>query len=446
MTLATPFARRILFHNARVVDPASGTDHAMGWVLIEGATILDLGTGTFTGFTAESIDCGGKVLCPGLIDSRVHLGEPGAAQKETIAGACATAVASGITTLIAAPDTNPPIDSVEMLEFVARRARRTRLAKVESQAALTRGCQGRDMTEMGLLAEAGALAFGDGPHALADAATLRRALAYASTWDLLVTQMPQDVSLTAGIAMTAGETALRLGLKGQPREAEVLQLDRDLRLAAMTGARYHAAGLTTAAALDSLRRAKDDGLRVTADATPIHALMTDIDVGTWRTFAKLYPPLRPAEDREAVIAALADGTLDILTSDHRPQDQESKRLPFAQAEFGAIGIDTLLSLVLKLVKAGHLDLIAALRTVTANPARVYGLPGGRLAKGAPADLILFDPDRAWRIDEASLLSTSKNTPFDGQPAEGRTLLTLVDGRPVFAAPGWDLAARSTAPG
>lgn len=442
MSVATPFARRILFGNARVVDPASGTDDPAGWVLIEGETILDVGSGDFTGFTAETVDCGGEILCPGLIDSRVHLGEPGAAQKETIAGACQTAVASGITTLIAAPDTDPPIDTVETLEFVARRARRTRLAKVEAHAALTRGCLGRDMTEMGLLAEAGAVAFGDGPHAIADAATLRRALAYASVWGLPVCQMPQDVSLSAGAVMTAGETALRLGLKGAPPEAEVLQLDRDLALVAMTGARYHVAALTTAAAVASLRRAKDAGLRVTADATPIHALMTDIDVGAWRTFAKLYPPLRAEADRVALLDGLADGTIDILTSDHRPQDQESKRLPFAQAEFGAVGIDTLLALVLKLVKGGHLDLLRALATVTANPARVYGLPGGRLAKGAPADLLLFDPDRAWRIDENSLLSTSKNTPFDGQPAEGRALFTLVDGRPVFAAPGWHPSDRA----
>lgn len=422
--------QRILLHNARIIDPATDRDLPVGWVLVEGGTIVDSGAGEYTGFTAQSIDCRGKILCPGLIDSRVHLGEPGAEHKETIAGACRTAVASGVTTLIALPDTDPPIDSVELLEFVARRARRQQSAKVFSHATVTKGLNGRDMAEMGLLAEAGAVAFSDGGNCVADAAVMRRALAYAGTWDLLLCQHPEEPSLAKDGQIAVGEVALRLGLKGIPAEAEAMLLDRDFWLLRMTGARYHAARISTRMGVDALRRAKQEGLKVSADTAPAYFLMSTQDIGDWRTFAKLSPPLRSQEDRAAVIEGLADGTIDIIASDHRPQDQDVKRLPFGQAAFGAVGIDTLLPLVLKLVKSDHLSLQQALATVTINPAKRYGLTSGRLAKGAPADLLVFDEDRAWRIDESTLLSASKNTPFDRHPVEGRALLTVVDGRVV----------------
>jgi dihydroorotase len=289
------------------------------------------------------------------------------------------------------------------------------------------------MTEIGLLGENGAVAFTDGERAVADAGVMRRALSYARTFDALIAQHPEEPALVDEGAMNEGEIATRLGIAGIPAAAEVMLLRRDLELVALTGGRYHAAHLSTAAAVEAIAEAKAQGLDVTCDTAPHYFALNETAVGDYRTFAKVSPPLRGEMDRQAIVAALRDGTIDIVASDHAPHDQDSKRQPFGQAEFGIVGLETLLPLVLELVHGGHLTLHEALKCVTSRPADRLRLPGGRLRKGGPADLLLFDPDRPRRIDVAQFRSKSKNSPFDGRPVQGAVLRTVVDGRTVYEA-------------
>ena len=428
---------RVAYVNARLVDPASGLD-APGALLTEGATIAELGPGLFADGVPDgvaSVDCQRHCLAPGLIDMRVQLREPGEEHKETFKTASLAAAAGGVTSMVTLPNTSPVIDEVAVVEFVARRAREVKLVKIYCYAAVTQGLAGERMTEMGLLAEAGAVGFTDGARAVADAMVLRRALSYASTFGLLILQHPEEPGLADGGAMNEGELASRLGLPGIPAVAEVIMVERDLRLVELTGGRYHAAHLSTAAAIEAVRRAKARGLKVSADTAPHYFALNETAVGDYRTFAKVSPPLRGEADRRAVAEGLADGTIDAVASDHVPQDQDSKRLPFAQAEFGIVGLETLLPLTLELVHNGGLGLIDCLGLMTHRPAGLLALPGGRLEKGAPADLVLFDPDRPRRIDEASFRSKCKNTPFDGRPVQGMVLRTVVDGRTVHQAEG-----------
>ena len=419
--------------NARLIDPASGLD-APGGVLTADGVILDAGPAITAGSlpeSAEIVDCRGLVLAPGLVDARAYLGEPGAEQKETMATGSRAAAAGGITTIAAMASTEPPIDEVALVEYVARRARETAVVNIVPTACVTRGRQGREITEMGMLAEAGAVAFSDGHRAVADAQVLRRALTYATAWDLLIIQHPEEPSLAQSGAMTAGETALRLGIPGAPAMAEVIMVERDIRLVEMTGGRYHAACVSTAAAIEAIRRAKDQGLQVTCSAAAHHFSLNETAVGDYRTFMKVSPPLRCEEDRRAVVAGLADGTIDCIVSDHSPHDQEAKRHPFAQAADGAIGLQTMLPIALELHHNGHLPLNRLLQTMTSAPADLLRLPAGRLAKGAPADLVLIDVDTPWRIKEEMLLSRSKNSPFEDRPIQGRAVRTVVGGAPVF---------------
>ncbi len=419
--------------NARLLDPATGLD-APGALLIEGATIADLGPELFQdGRPADAavVDCRGLALAPGLVDMRVRIGEPGAEHKETIASASDAAAAGGVTSMACLPDTVPPIDTVAGLEFIARRAREVKKVKIFAHACLTRGAEGRDLAELGLLAEAGAVAFTDGRRAVADTRVMHRALSYASGFGLLVVQHPEEPRLAEDGDMNAGEICTRLGLAGIPPEAEVMMIERDLRLVGMTGARYHAGHVSTAEAIEAIRRAKARGLPVSCDTAPPYFSLTEVDVGSYRSFARLSPPLRRWLDREAVMEGIADGTIDAIASDHDPQDQDSKRLPFAQAAPGMIGVETLLPLALELYHKGRLGLLELLRRLTVRPAELLGLEVGRLAPGRPADLLLFDPDVPWRIDLDRLRSKSKNSLFDGRPVMGRAERTLVDGRVVF---------------
>jgi dihydroorotase len=427
---------RTAYLNARLLDPATGLD-APGTLLVEGETILDLGPGLFRDGVpegVEAVDLGGLCLAPGLVDIRVSVGEPGEEHKETILTAGRAAAAGGVTSMVCLPDTDPVIDDVAGVEFIARRAREAKLVKVYAYAAATRSLQGRELTEMGLLAEAGAVAFTDATRAIADAQVMRRALSYASSFGLLVVQHPEEPSLAAGGQMNAGEVATRLGLAGIPREAEVIVIERDLRLLELTGGRYHVAHVSTGAAVEAIRQAKRRGLKVTCDTAPHYFALTEVDVGEYRTFAKVSPPLRGEMDRRAIVEGLADGTIDAVASDHRPQDQDSKRVPFASAEPGIIGLETLLPLTLGLVHNGKVGLLDALGAVTCRPAAILGLEAGRLRKGAKADLVAFDPEAPWRIDEAAFRSKAKNSPFDGRPVMGRAVRTVVDGRTVFALP------------
>jgi dihydroorotase len=363
----------------------------------------------------------------------VQLGEPGAEHKETYASGTAAAAAGGVTSFACLPNTAPAIDDPAMVEFVARRARQLKRAKVYPYGAITRGCAGRDMAELALLKEAGAVGFTDGDRAVADSLVMRRAMAYASALGGLIIQHPEDPALAAGGAMNEGEVATRLGLAGIPAQAEVIMVERDLRLVELTGCRYHVAHISTAAAIAAVRRGKAAGLPVTAESAPHHFALNELEVEGYRTFAKISPPLRAEDDRRAVVAGLVDGTIDAIASDHCPQDQDSKRLPFAQAEFGVVGLETLLPISLQLVHEGVIGLLDLLGKLTSAPADLLGLDAGRLRKGAPADLILFDPEAPWKIREEDLRSLSKNTAFEGRLAQGKVLLTLVDGRTIYDA-------------
>ncbi len=428
-----PSARRVAFINARLLDPASGLD-AKGALLVEGDTIADLGAELFADGVpedVETIDCTGLCLAPGLVDMRVQLREPGEEHKETMATASAAAAAGGVTTMVCLPNTDPALDEVSLIWFIERRAREIGTVNIHPYAAITKGFSGTDLTEMGLLSAAGALAFTDATRAVADALVMRRALSYARAFDLLIVQHAEEPALARDGAMNEGEMSTRLGLGGIPVEAESIMLERDLRLVELTGGRYHAAHLSTAEAVGVIRRAKERGLEVTCDTAPPYFALNELAVGEYRTFAKLSPPLRSESDRRAIIEGLEEGTVDAIASDHAPHDQDSKRLPFAQAEAGAVGLETLLPISLELYHNGHLGLLDVIGVLTCRPADILGLPSGRLKSGAPADLVLIDLDRPWRIESSAFRSKSKNTPFDERAAQGRAVRTVVGGRTVF---------------
>jgi len=422
---------RVAYINVRLLDPASGLD-APGALLTEGTQIADLGPRLFNDGLpedAEVVDCGGACLAPGLVDMRVQLREPGEEHKETIASASRAAAAGGITSMVGLPNTDPVVDDVAGVEFVARRARDEKLVKVYTYAALTRGLGGREITEIGLLHEYGARGFTDGVKPVGNAQVMRRALSYATGFDTVILQHPQEPRLSGGV-MNGGELATRLGLPGIPRLAEVMLLERDLRLVEMTGGRYHASLLSTAEAMEAMRRAKERGLPVTCDTAPHYFTLNENAVGDYRSFAKVLPPLRGESDRAAIAEAVVDGTIDAICSDHAPQDQDAKRLPFAAAAWGMAGLETLLPLSLALVHQGRMSLLELLKRLTLNPAAI--LQGrAALEPGLPADLVIFDPDRAWVIDPDRFLSKSKNSAFDNHPVQGKVLRTIVDGRSIF---------------
>ena len=421
------------FVNARLLDPDSGLD-APGALLVKNGAIADFGPGLFADGAPDGIatvDCGGHCLAPGLIDMHVHLREPGHEHKETIATGGRAAAAGGVTAVGCMPNTEPAIDDAALVEFVLRRAREAKGVKVFPYGAVTRGLKGAQLTEMGMLAEAGAVAFSDDGLPVADSQVMRRALSYARTFDRVVSQHAEDLSLSGCGCMAEGEVATRLGLPGIPEASEIVVVERDIRLVEITGGRYHVAHISTVGALEAVRRAKRAGLPVTCEVAPHHFSLTDHDVGDYRTFAKMAPPLRSEANRAAMIEGLKDGTIDIIASDHAPHDQESKRVPMERAANGIVGLETLLPLSLALYHGGHLSLRAVLRRLTCAPADLFGLAAGRLKRGAPADLVLFDLDTPWRIDRDAFHGKSRNTPFDGRPVQGRALRTLVDGRTLF---------------
>ncbi len=423
---------KVAYVNARLLDPASGLD-AQGGLLTDGELIVDRGTDLFKTGTpegAEIIDCGGACLAPGLVDMRVQLREPGEEHKESLLSAGEAAVAGGVTTMVCLPNTEPVIDDVAAVEFVARRARKNGLAKVYPYAAATKSLEGKELAEIGMLAEAGAVAFTDGTKAIENAQMMRRALSYAATFGLLIVQHPEEPSMASGV-MNDGELATRLGLAGISPAAEAIMLERDIRLVAITGGRYHAAHISTGDSVELIRAAKKRGLKITCDTAPPYFALNELAVGDYRTFSKLSPPLRSEDDRQAIVAGIKDGTIDAIASDHAPQDQDSKRLPFAQAEFGGVGLETLLQVSLELYHNEHLTLLQVIERLSCGPARLLGLPAGTLAPGAAADLVIFNPDRIGKVNPEKFRSKSKNTPFDGRPVQGRILRTVVDGRSVF---------------
>ncbi len=427
----------LLLHDARMIDPGAGTETRGAVKISEGkiAAILTEPNEIKTEmFRARNIlQCGGKVLAPGIVDLGVKICEPGERHKESFRSAGLAAAAGGVTTMITRPDTTPAIDSPEQLEFVTRRAGEASPVNIRPMAALTKGRQGREMVEIGFLGDAGAVAFSDADHVVTDTRVFARCLTYARSLGALVVAHPQDPGLSAGAAATSGKFASLRGLPAVSPMAERLGLERDLALVEMTRARYHADNLSAACALPALERAKADGLDVTAGVNVHHLTLNELDVGDYRTFFKIKPPLRSEDDRLAMVEAVASGLIDVISSMHTPQDEESKRLPFEAAASGAVGLQTLLPAALRLVHAGQLTLPQLFRALALNPARRLGLPGGRLAEGAPADLVLFDPDAPFVLDRWQLASKSKNTPFDGARMQGKVLATFVAGRQVFGA-------------
>ncbi|MGH6867341.1 MAG: dihydroorotase [Methylocella sp.] len=427
--------RPLALVNARLIDPAKLRE-TVGGVLIVDGLIRDFGAAIMPGNLpahARVIDCRGDCVAPGLIDMWAFIGEPGAEHRETIATATLAAAAGGITTIVARPDTNPPVDEAAVVDFLLRRARDTGRVRVLPLAALTAGLEGAEIAEIGLLQLAGAVAFSDGAHAIRNARVMRRVMQYARDFDALVIHHAEDPDLAAEGVMNEGEFASRLGLAGIAREAEAIMLDRDIRLVNLTGARYHAALVTTALSLEIIAKAKADGLSVTCATSINHLTLNENDIGDYRTFLKLAPPLRHEDERRALVAALSSGVIDAVVSDHNPQDVETKRLPFTEAEAGAIGLETMLSAGLRLVHSGEIPLARLIAAMTMRPAEILGLPQGRLEVGAPADLIRFDPDEPYVVDPLALRSRCKNTPFDEARMEGKVKLTMVAGEVVYEA-------------
>ncbi len=419
-----------LFTNARLLDPASGLD-APGALLVRDGVIADHGANLGTPEGATVVDAGGACLAPGLIDLRASLGEPGMEHRETIASAALAAAAGGITTLCALPDTDPALDDPALVQFVIRRGEATGSVTILPYGAATAGCQGKEMSEFGLLKEAGAIAFTDGRRAIGNARTMRLALSYARAFGSFIVQHPEEPALAHGGAATEGERATRMGLPGIPVAAEAMMVQRDIALARITKGHVHFAHVSTGAALDLIRSAKAEGLAVTCDTAPPYFDLNETAIGEYRTYAKLSPPLRDEADRHAVIAGLKDGTIDAIASDHQPRDADDKRLPFAQAEAGGAGLATLLAVTLARVHGGDLTLLQALDLLTARPAKLLGIEAGSLRKGAPADLVLFHPERGWRVEAGKLPGKAQNTPFDGRALEGKVLGTWKAGRRVF---------------
>ncbi len=421
-----------LIKNARIIDPASSADFT-GAVLIENGRISDIVEGKAPGAPdkAETIDAKGLVLAPGLIDMRVFTGEPGHEYRETLKSAGRAAAAGGVTSILVMPDTQPVIDNSALVEFIARHAEATTCVNVLPTAAITTGTEGKDLTEFGLLKEAGAVCFTEGRKALQSSAVIRAAMVYATNFDMPIMHLPADAHLVSDGVMNSGPLATFRGLKGIPAEAETIPLDRDLQLALMTGARYHAAAISTARSAELAAFYKQRSNAISVGASINNLCLNENDIGSYRTFFKLNPPLRTEDDRLALVEALKDGTIDVIVSDHDPQDAEGKRQPFADAATGAIGLETLLAAAMRLVHSGDVDLITILRAMTARPAEILGIKAGRIAKGAKADICLFDPDYPWIVEEATIRSRSTNTTFENARMSGKVMATLVGGRVVY---------------
>lgn len=428
--------RPAVFNHARIVDPSRNLD-GVGTVIIADGKILAAGPDAINQGVpdgAEIVDCRGKTIMPGLVDSRVFIGEPGNEHRETIESASIAAAQGGVTSIIMMPDTDPVIDDLALVEFVLRAARDHALVNIYPAAAITRGLQGKEMTEFGLLRDAGAVAFTEGRKTIADSSLLRRAMTYARDFGVVLAQESHDPYLSGGV-MNEGLLASWLGLPGIPREAEIIPLERDLRLARLIRGSYHAAKISTDISARVVGRAKADGADVTAGVA-IHSLtLNENDIGEYRTFFRLAPPLRAEEDRLAMIEALKDGTIDVIVSSHDPQDVDTKRLPFADAAIGAVGLETLLGAALRLHHNDDLSLMRLVECLSTAPAKLFNLPAGTLKPGAPADLIVVDLDYPWIVREQELVSRSKNSCFEGARLQGKVLQTIVGGRTVYASDG-----------
>lgn len=416
--------------NARILDPASRTDTA-GAVVVENGVIAAVGQKAKPSGTI--IDAAGLALIPGLIDLRVSIGEPGAEHRETLKSAGRAAAAGGVTTMVVMPTTDPVIDDVSLVDFIKRRGAERAGVRVLPAAAMTRRLEGAQMTEIGLLSEAGAVLFSNGERAVTDSRVMRRALTYASAFGALIAHRPEDLHLAQGGVMHEGELGARMGLPGIPAAAERVMAERDAALAELTGGRLLLDMVSAAATLPTIRRAKAAGAKLCASVSIHHLTLNELEVADYRTFAKLSPPLRSEDDRRALVAATVEGVIDVIVSGHDPRPPEEKRLPFDEAAFGASALETLLPAALSLHHSGEAPLLDVLAALTARPAALLGLAQGRIAEGAPADLVLVDLDAPLKFDADGMLSKCRNTPYDGRLMQGRVRRTLVAGETVFAA-------------
>ena len=423
----------IVITNAHLVDPSQDYDGPASLLIENGkiAAIEKSGSKMKAPEGAEIIDAAGKHVFPGLVDMRVHIGEPGSEYRETIASASAAAAGGGITSFVMMPDTDPVIDEVSLVDYVRRAARDNSDVLLYPSAAVTKGFAGKELTEFGLLKEAGAVMLSEGKHSIANTLTLRRALTYARDFDILISKETSDPYLAANGVMNEGLNATHLGLSGIPREAEIIPLERDLRIAALTRGKYHAAKISTSDSAEAIARYKEKGANVSAGISINHLSLNENDIGRYRTFFRLSPPLRSEEDREAMIEALNDGTIDIIVSSHDPQDVDTKRHPFAEAADGAIGLETMLAAALRLYHNEQVSLTRLIDAMSTRPAKLLGLEAGSLAKGSKADLCIVDVNAPWVCGESSIRSLSKNTPFEGARFSGKVLQTLVGGRSIF---------------
>ena len=427
----------LVITNARIVDPASDTDQR-GAILVADGRIAGLAEGAPQGVPdgATVIDARGLVVAPGLIDMRVFTGEPGHEYRETLATAANAAAAGGVTTFLLMPDTQPVVDDGAIVDFIVRRAAATAKVNILPAAAITRGLRGEDITEFGLLMEAGAACLSDGRQSIQSAGLLRAAMSYAANFDMTIVHHVADASLVGDGVMNEGLVATASGLRGIPVEAETIPLARDLQLAALTGARYHAAQISTGASVGLVRDAKRRLATISSGVSINSLSLNENDVPPYRTFFKLSPPLRSEDDRRAIVDGLVSGVIDVIHSGHDPQDSEVKRQPFAEASEGAIGLETLLAAALRLVHSGDADLATILRAMTSRPAEILGLASGRIRVGAPADVIILDPDYPWVVSEDRIVSRSRNTAFEGARLQGAVMQTFVAGRSVFSHADW----------
>ena len=418
---------RHLLKNARLVCPAQNLD-IEGHLLIEDGQILSVETGNPADITADDThDCGGDLLVPGLIDMRVQSADPGAEHLESLSSLLEAAQAGGITQLVTQPGTDPVIDNAAMIDSLTLRASRLAGPNLFTTGALTKNQDCQHMAELGMMAEAGGVAFSSGTQTIQDSLLMRRVLSYAAMLDKPVMHHCADPYLTADTEMHEGETSVRLGLRGVPAAAEQIILDRDLALVALTGARYHAAHISTAAAVKSLRRAKEEGLAVTADTAPPYFLLNDMALSGYESAFKFDPPLRSEEDRQAIIEALADGTIDIIASDHLPVNADEKMQPFALASHGASGLESLLPLSLNLYHNGQISLMRLVEALSLSPANLLDLPGGMISPGSPAHLTQINLDKGWILDAQHFRSRTRITPFNRQPVQGQAVHIWVDG-------------------
>ena len=426
--------RPTAFVGARMVDPLSGYDGPGCVVVAEGVIADVVHQGDYEGLSSDVdvINCDGALLIPGLVDIRVKTGEPGSEPKETLKSAARAAAAGGVTSIVVQPDTDPVVDEPSVVDFILRRARDIGLVRVYPAGAATKGLDGKRMAEIGLMREAGAVYITDVDRPIVDSLVMRRVLAYANGFGALVAHRPADPYLSAGAAIE-GEFASRLGLPGVSVLAEKIMLERDLALAELTGARLLVDQISSAAALESLARAKDRGVKVFASVSINHLTFNELDIGDYRTFYKLTPPLRCEDDRQALIEALDSGLIDVVVSAHAPAPAEDKRLPFEEAAPGAVGLETLLAALLTLHHEDRVSLVDLIRSVTLKPAQLLGLDAGGLSPGCPADLVVCDPNAPIVVDADRLISKSKNSPFDGRRLQGKVLMTMVGGRMAYRA-------------